>query len=67
MILTAMKKIPATSKGWYYEGTTTTLGYFDSYTDAYLAAKEVIGNTCDFLQESLSLWINQAKKHESRW
>lgn len=38
-----------------------------NYSEIKKQIKEVTGNTCDFLQESLSLWINQAKKHESRW
>lgn len=38
-----------------------------NYSEIKKQIKEVIGNTCNFLQESLSLWIDQAKKHESRW
>ena len=38
-----------------------------NYSEIKKQIKEVIGNTCDFLQASLSLWIDQANKHESRW
>lgn len=36
-------------------------------SEAKKLIKGIIGKPCNFLLKSLSLWADQAKKHESRW
>lgn len=36
-------------------------------SEAKKRIKGIIGKPCNFLLKSLSLWADQAKKHESRW